>query len=59
MRLTEVEHLQRQIFNLKSKLNKVEVIINKMGQFSHTGIKWTHRETIIFNYYGELKNVLK
>ncbi len=59
MKLTKVEHLQRQIFNLKSKLNKIETIVNKMGQFSRTGTKWTHRETIIFNYYGELKNVLR
>ena len=59
MKLTEVEHLQRQIFNLKSKLNKIETIVNKMGQFSHTGTKWTHKETIMFNHYGELKNVLK
>ncbi len=59
MRPTKIELLENQISNLKSKLNKVETIVNKMGQFTHTGTKWTTRETIMFNHYGELKNVLK
>ena len=59
MRPTEIEFLKKQIVNLKNKLFQVKEVVEEMGKIESAEIKWTRRETIMFNSYTKLKSIVR
>jgi hypothetical protein len=58
MRPTKIELLEKEVINLRAKLTRVKAVVKNMDKFTHTGKVWTERDTIMFNYYTELKSII-